>query len=50
MLENDPAELGRLMNESHDSLRDDYDVSCPELEIVVSAALEAGALGARMTG
>jgi len=43
-------ELGRLMTASHLSLRDDYEVSCPELDVAVEAALEAGALGARMTG
>ena len=42
--------LGRLINQSHDSLRDDYTVSCPELDVAVNAAREAGALGARMVG
>jgi galactokinase len=42
--------LGRLMTASHASLRDDYEVSVPELDLAVEAALEAGALGARMTG
>ncbi len=32
------------------SLRDDYEVSCRELDVTVEAALAAGALGARMTG
>jgi galactokinase len=41
---------GALMVASHASLRDDYEVSCPELDLAVSAALDAGALGARMTG
>ena len=41
---------GQLMNASHDSLRDDYEVSCIELDVVVAAARDAGALGARMTG
>jgi galactokinase len=44
------AELGRLMTASHTSLRDDYEVSCHELDVAVEAALEAGAWGARMTG
>ncbi|MBO0892174.1 MAG: galactokinase, partial [Acidothermales bacterium] len=35
---------------SHASLRDDYEVSSPELDTAVDAALQAGALGARMTG
>jgi galactokinase len=46
----DWAELGRLMTASHASLRDDYEVSAPELDTAVDAALAAGALGARMTG
>ena len=43
-------ELGRLMNASHESLRDDYEVSCDELDVAVDSARRAGALGARMTG
>lgn len=43
-------ELGILLNASHASLRDDYDVSCPELNAAVNASLSAGALGARMVG
>ena len=42
--------FGRLMTASHTSLRDDYGVSCRELDVAVEAALEAGAMGARMTG
>ncbi len=43
--------LGRLMVQSHRSLRDLYQVSCPELDCLVDAALEVpGVLGARMTG
>ncbi|MGF0115960.1 galactokinase [Promicromonospora sp. Marseille-Q5078] len=45
-----PAEVGPLMVASHVSLRDDYEVSARELDLVVDAALGAGALGARMTG
>lgn len=41
---------GTAMVASHSSLRDDYEVSCPELDTAVDAALAAGALGARMTG
>lgn len=44
------SQLGALLNASHDSLRDDYRVSCPELDVAVEAARAAGALGARMTG
>lgn len=44
-------EAGRLMNQSHDSLRDDYRVSCAELDALQSALVEQpGVLGARMTG
>lgn len=42
--------VGTLLTESHVSLRDDHDVSCPELDLVVDASLDAGAWGARMTG
>jgi galactokinase len=42
--------LGRLMTQSHGSLRDDFEVSCAELDAVVDASVAAGALGARMTG
>ncbi|MEU4764401.1 galactokinase [Actinosynnema sp. NPDC023794] len=44
------AELGPLLDGSHASLRDDYRVSAPELDVAVDAAKAAGALGARMTG
>jgi galactokinase len=44
------AAIGPLLTASHVSLRDDYEVSCPELDVAVDAALAAGALGARMTG
>jgi len=46
----DWAALGRLMDGSHDSLRDDFEVSAPELDSAVDAARATGALGARMTG
>ena len=45
------ATFGRLMKESHRSLRDDYDVSCPELDLMVELAeKQEGVYGARMTG
>jgi galactokinase len=45
------AELGRLMNEAHASARDDYQISCHELEVLVHHALEVdGCAGARLTG
>ena len=43
-------DIGPAMDASHTSLRDDYEVSCDELDLVVEAARAAGALGARMTG
>ncbi|MFK4224197.1 galactokinase [Streptomyces sp. NPDC019890] len=42
--------IGPVLTEGHASLRDDFGVSCPELDLAVDTALEAGALGARMTG
>ena len=47
---NDLQALSSLFLESQASLRDDYEVSTDTLDAVVAAALEAGALGARMTG
>jgi galactokinase len=48
---NDRVEFGRRMNASHDSLRDDFEVSCRELDVMVELARsQRGALGARMTG
>ena len=44
------VDVGALLTASHASLRDDYEVSSPELDTAVDAALGAGALGARMTG
>jgi galactokinase len=44
------VEFGQLLNQSHISLRDDYTVSCPELDLVVDTANANGALGARMVG
>ena len=38
------------MGASHRSLRDDYDVSCPELDAMVECAAGPGVFGARMTG
>ena len=42
--------FGRLMNASHASLRDDFEVSHPEVDALVEAFLAAGAVGARVTG
>ncbi|KMS81591.1 galactokinase [Streptomyces leeuwenhoekii] len=43
-------EIGPVLTEGHVSLRDDFRISCPELDLVVDTALAEGALGARMTG
>jgi galactokinase len=51
LLETDgPTAIGELLDASHRSLRDDFEVSVPELDLAVETALENGALGARMTG
>ncbi|NEY33765.1 galactokinase [Streptomyces sp. PRKS01-65] len=44
------GEIGPVLTEGHASLRDDFRISCPELDLVVDTALAEGALGARMTG
>jgi len=45
------ASFGKLMNASHESLRDDYEVSCRELDVLAELAWrQPGVLGARMTG
>jgi galactokinase len=47
----DTKALGALMRDSHRSLRDDYEVSCKELDLMVEiASAQAGLIGARMTG
>ncbi|HEX3908585.1 MAG TPA: galactokinase [Mycobacteriales bacterium] len=46
----DVIAVGDLMVRSHESLRDDLQVSCPELDLAVLESLDAGAVGARMTG
>ena len=43
-------DVGPLFTASHVSLRDDFEITVPELDVAVDSALEAGALGARMTG
>jgi galactokinase len=48
---NDIGSFGKLMNRSHESLRDQYEVSCPELDWLVKRAWETeGVYGSRMTG
>ena len=46
----DIARSGELFNASHDSLRDDYEVTVPQLDVAVDVARTEGAYGARMTG
>ena len=48
--EGNAAEFGRLMNQGQVSARDDFEISCPELDRLVELALKFGALGARLTG
>jgi galactokinase len=50
LLANDIKELGKLLVESHISLRDDYQVSTSVVDEIVETALKAGALGSRMIG
>ncbi len=45
-----PAAIGPLLSASHASMRDDFEISTPALDLAVEASLSAGALGARMTG
>ncbi|WBU39369.1 galactokinase [Homoserinibacter sp. YIM 151385] len=45
-----PTAIGELLDASHRSMRDDFEISVPELDLAVETALQAGALGARMTG
>jgi len=45
-----PAAIGGLLDASHRSLRDDFEVSVPELDLAVETAQANGAVGARMTG
>ena len=44
------AGLASLLNESHASMRDDYEITVPTIDLAVETALAQGALGARMTG
>lgn len=45
-----PAAIGPLLDASHTSMRDDFEISCPELDLAVDASRAGGAIGARMTG
>ncbi|MFT4210793.1 MAG: galactokinase [Microbacterium sp.] len=48
--ESGPLAIGALLLASHASMRDDFEISVPELDTAVDAALSAGAIGSRMTG
>ncbi len=50
LAEGDAPALGRILNDAHRSLRHDFEVSTPALDDLTRAALDAGALGARLTG
>jgi galactokinase len=45
-----PASIGALLDASHVSMRDDFEISCPELDLAVDTSRKHGAIGARMTG
>ncbi|MDQ0732934.1 galactokinase [Arthrobacter sp. B1I2] len=45
-----PSAIGPLLDASHASMRDDFEISCPELDLAVDTARARGAIGARMTG
>jgi len=46
----DPRRIGPVLTASHASMRDDFEITVPEVDTAVAAALDAGAYGARMTG
>jgi galactokinase len=46
----DYGEAGRILNASHASMRDDFDITTASIDLIAEAAVRAGALGARMTG
>ena len=50
LIKKDISKLGMLLNESHQSLKEDYEVSGEYLDAIQLAAIHAGAIGARMTG
>jgi len=47
---NDFVTFGKIVTECHQSLRDNYTVSCPELDVAADTALKFGSLGSRMIG
>ena len=48
--DSDFAEVGRLFNASHASMRDDFEITTDHIDLIADTAVQAGALGARMTG
>jgi galactokinase len=48
--EHGPRAIGELLDASHRSMRDDFEISVPELDLAVETAVASGAIGARMTG
>jgi len=46
----DPRQIGPILAASHVSMRDDFNITVPQIDLAVVAALDAGAFGARMTG
>src|SRR5690606_27515033 len=50
LTEQGPRAIGELLVASHASMRDDFEISAPELDVAVDTALAHGAIGARMTG
>lgn len=48
--DSDYAEAGRIFSASHASMRDDFGITTPHIDLIAAAAVDAGALGARMTG
>jgi galactokinase len=48
--EQGPTAIGAFLDASHESMRDDFEISVPELDLAVEASRDAGAIGSRMTG
>ncbi len=48
--DSDYAEAGQIFTASHASMRDDFAITTPHIDLIADTAVDAGALGARMTG